>query len=304
MLVTGVSGVAGCSKDHERPKQAGNDTVQPSGAVDDPTAEQPAIPQLPSEPCSTEAEVRECGRVYHTDGDYVTCSVGYQTCTLGAWGDCVGDHLVIKSAPSLRLTNAGLHFQSLDTAVCTNVCDPYCLQVSPDQSDVNASGIVAADAGGVTLEWRDIEVTDQAECEGLQCKLVLCGSAHTTTISGKVFDPAGKNPLYNAEVYIPLHADQALPAFGSGASCDTCGGAAPLDAIRATQTDAAGNFTLSDVPAGSKIPVVVQMGKWRREIVLANVTACVDNAVKDNCTAASSDDCVFRLPRNQNDGFD
>jgi len=295
---------AGCGKDHKRPQAAGGGSVATSSDKPISSPGQLEYGPKPSDPCLSEGEVRECGRVYQTDGDYVTCSVGYQTCTTGAWGECIGDHLVIKSAPSLRLTSAGLRFQSMDTGTCTNACDPYCVQVAPDHTDVSAPGIVAADAGGVTLEWHDIEVTSAAECVGLQCQLALCGGAATTTISGRVFDPAGKNPLYNAEVYIPLHPSDPLPVFGSGASCDTCGGAAALDAIRATQTDANGNFVLADVPAGAKIPVVVQMGKWRREIVLSSVTACTDNAVKNNCTAASSADCVFRLPRNQQDGFD
>ena len=126
----------------------------------------------------------------------------------------------------------------------------------------------------------------------------------TTTISGTVYDPAGNNPMYNANVYIPVKAKEALPAFGTGASCDTCSGAPALVALRSTQTDSNGNFTLSDVPAGANIPIVVQMGKWRREIVLSSVASCDTNAVTNNCTAPNAADCVFRLPKNHTDGYD
>lgn len=260
------------------------------------------------EACGPDGTVRECGQVHHTDGDYVTCSEGEATCVGGFWGDCVGDHFVVRSAESLRLTNTGPRLLSLSSSTCANPCDPYCLQVAPEPSAVSGNGIVSTDAG-VTLEWREIESSGTGPCVGMQCQLVDCGAAATTTISGRVYDPAGKNPMYGAEVYIPLRADTALPPFGNGASCDTCGGAAALDAIRATQTDANGNFVLSGVPVGTVaaatgVPVVVQMGKWRREIVLKTVTGCGDNVVTGNCSAPNPADCVFRLPRNQKDGYD
>ncbi|HTV21488.1 MAG TPA: carboxypeptidase-like regulatory domain-containing protein, partial [Polyangiaceae bacterium] len=286
----------GCDKDNGRPEAASTD-ITPGGG---PTDYGPVLAQA----CSPEGSVRECGRVYHTDGDYVYCSVGHSTCTDGAWGTCVGDRVVIKSSPSLRLSSAGLQFQAVESS-CTNACDPYCLQIEKEPKTVSSPGIVpAADAGGVTLEWKEITVDDLSNCVGLQCSLVICGGSSTTTITGRVFDPAGKNPLYNAEVYIPLHPTDPLPSFNSGASCDTCGGAQSLDAIRAVQTDANGRFVLSDVPAGQNIPIVVQMGKWRREIVLKEVKSCQDNQIAGNCTAADPNDCVFRLPRHQTDGFD
>src|SRR5262249_31611196 len=146
--------------------------------------------------------------------------------------------------------------------------------------------------GGVTLEKTpDAGVEEPGRgCTGLQCQLAECSNGATTTISGVVYDPAGNNPLYNAQVYVPVLPRAALPAFTSGATCDTCGGTGAFNALRATQTDAAGRFTLSDVPAGEKIPVIVQMGKWRRAIVLSKVEKCTDNTVQNNCTAASSAD--------------
>ena len=286
-----------CDKGATRPAPMKTDVT---GSTSD-TVYGPATAQI----CGPEGTTRECGRVHHTDGDYVHCSVGHATCTNGVWGECVGDHFVIKSAPALRMTSAGLRFTGLGQTACTNACDPYCLQLEQlDPNSITGTGLTTADAGGVTLERREIQLTDLSTCVGLQCSLQICGGSDSTTISGRVYDPAGKNPLYNAEVYVPLHPADPLPAFGSGASCDTCGGAQALDAIRAVQTDANGDFTLSDVPVGDNIPVVVQMGKWRREIVLSKVEACTDNQVANNCTTANPADCVFRLPRNQTDGYD
>jgi hypothetical protein len=96
LLMMAAAGCAG--DDHKRPPSASNDLVDTSETAT-PRAEDPFnYGPPPSEPCPTLGEKRECGRVYQTDGDYVTCSVGYQTCTDGSWSDCVGDHLVVKTA--------------------------------------------------------------------------------------------------------------------------------------------------------------------------------------------------------------
>jgi len=90
---------AGCGgDDHRRPPPAGNDSVDTNETAKTPADDPFHYGPPPSEPCPTEGEQRECGRIYQTDGDYVTCSVGYQSCTDGSWSDCVGDHLVVKTA--------------------------------------------------------------------------------------------------------------------------------------------------------------------------------------------------------------
>src|SRR5262245_52415860 len=145
----------GCDKDNGRPTRANTDVPASGGAAADYG---PSLAQA----CSPEGNVRECGRVYHTDGDYVYCSVGHATCTNGVWGACVGDRVVIKSAPALRLSSAGLHLQALDST-CTNACDPYCLQIEKEPTTVSAPGIVTApDAGGVTLEYKEITLDDKS----------------------------------------------------------------------------------------------------------------------------------------------
>jgi hypothetical protein len=135
------------------------------------------------------------------------------------------------------------------------------------------------------------------QCEGLKCQVQNCGSG-TTSISGTVYDPAGNNPLYNILVYIPTFPNDPLPAMTHGMSCDTC--AAKIDNAMATAlTDAKGNFTIKDAPVGANIPIVVQVGKWRRKYTMPTATvACVDNAFPNSTTPANR----LRLPAKQSEG--
>ncbi|HTB77741.1 MAG TPA: hypothetical protein VK762_31065 [Polyangiaceae bacterium] len=282
-----------------------NDAVHglgPTGARSSGTGPGACGPGAAGCACPKDGAAVSCGQVESKSGNYVTCSVGHSTCVGGTWGPCIGNHLVTRSMPNVALSITGVHVLSQPVA-CTNVCDPNgCMATQADPGDVDAAGVTITGDGGVTLQ--DAALNLDAGCVGLSCDVASCGGSLTTTLSGTVYDPAGNNPLYNAYVYIPVNPLDPLPPMGAGASCDTCGGVAGLAALQATQTDAAGNFTLTNVPTAPNLPVVVQMGKWRREVVLSTITSCKGNSIAGNCTTPDPADCVFRLPRNQNDGYD
>ncbi len=127
-------------------------------------------------------------------------------------------------------------------------------------------------------------------CLGFQCQVAQCPVNSPTTLTGVVLDPAGKNPIFNAYVYVP--ATLPLPAIPAGAQPDACGGGGNLPpAVTYALTGVDGKFTLTGVPSGS-IPLVVQVGKWRRQTTI-NVSSCVSAAVP----AANT-----RLPKNQGEG--
>jgi hypothetical protein len=126
-------------------------------------------------------------------------------------------------------------------------------------------------------------------CTGLQCQQHMCSNGGSTTISGRVYDPAGKNPLYNVAVYVPNETPQALPLGASCAKCDSLYTGHP---VVTSLTDADGKFTIKDAPDGDDIPLVVQIGKWRKQVKVPHVAQCADTPITEKLT----------LPRNHIEG--
>lgn len=112
-----------------------------------------------------------------------------------------------------------------------------------------------------------------------------CTSGGTTSISGKVYDPAGKFPLYDVTVYVPVGAVQALPrGLPTGAAACSCDALYSGGVFVSTKTAVDGSFSLKGVPSGTAVPLVVQTGKWRRVSSVA-VQACQDNPQPDKSLA-------------------
>jgi hypothetical protein len=150
------------------------------------------------------------------------------------------------------------------------------------------------------LGWSAGVAPAHAPCSGLECQQTTCRQGActqstcpdqgTTSVSGTVTDPAGVVPLYNVIVYVPNAPLDALP---EGVSCDRCGAPISGSPIATALTDESGRFLLQNVPVGNEIPLVLQVGKWRRQVSLPSVAACTDTAISRDLT---------RLPRNHNEG--
>ena len=165
---------------------------------------------------------------------------------------------------------------------CTEdgTCDAVCSQ----------AGMECGDGYRCTPDGRCV---GNDECVGLECKIKDCikDGKPATTISGTVFAPNGTLPLYGIQVYVP---NVPVGPPQDGAICDQCSTSIPGYPIALTKTDEAGKFTLVNVPSGTEVPVIIQTGKWRREIKVSNVAECADTALPATDT---------RLPKNRNEGY-
>jgi hypothetical protein len=108
-------------------------------------------------------------------------------------------------------------------------------------------------------------------------------------LSGTVYDPSGTLPLSGAEIYVPSTEPDPI---SEGANCNAC--EFPEAPIAESSSDEQGHFELRGVPSGSDVPLVVQVGKWRRETRLDQILPCQNNEISDRS--------LTRLPRNHSEG--
>jgi hypothetical protein len=134
---------------------------------------------------------------------------------------------------------------------------------SPDSGNPggNDSGNPPHDSGVTTLP-------DGGTCVGLQCQQ-SCPAGQQATITGTVTDPSGQLPLYDVFVYVP---NAPVSPFPPGISCTSCGATISGYPVVIQLTDATGSFTLPNMPVGQNIPLVMQIGRWRREVMIPSVT--------------------------------
>jgi hypothetical protein len=115
-----------------------------------------------------------------------------------------------------------------------------------------------------------------------------CSDGNTTTIEGTVYDPAGKNPLYNVVVYVPDPASP-LPDLDS-VPPTTCGCSQlyPKSVLaESAPTDPSGHFVIPCAPSGN-VSIVVQTGKWRMQYDNLAVSAGQQNTIPNVHLPSSS----------------
>jgi len=183
----------------------------------------------------------------------------------------------------------GLEFRSILTAVTLGAaaCGGAIFVVSACGGSSDTTAAAPAEGGPTGFDF-DATPESSVECTGLACRIAECvDDPAGTRILGTVTDPAGARPIFNAVVYVP---NAPLAPLTAGASCERCDAPHSGAPLVMTTTDATGHFELDNVPFGDNIPVVVQIGKWRRTTVLANVGSCQETMMD------------LRLPKNRAEG--
>ncbi len=208
--------------------------------------------------------------------------------------------LLLEARPRLRLAPPQTLYWFASSLICSLACSSSInesdargagdgaegvgpiLDMQPPSSSGNGSGSDGANGSGFD------DFGDNGGATPPPGGFSGCG----TTLSGVTRDPAGRLPLYNVVVYVP---SEPLAPLERGATCETCDGNFSGRPIAATVSDAAGRFTLdiSNVPQRENIPIVVQAGKWRRQVTLASATDCGDTALGAE---------LSRLPRSRAEG--
>jgi hypothetical protein len=227
--------------------------------------------------CDNGTSFPYCGRVGDGCGGSLDCPVDCgpgEVCDT-AIGRCKGDDSC--SPIACQAANGGTYCGGPIGDGCGGsfTCDPTC----PD-------GFACKDNVCIC------ESTSCGACSGLSCQVATC-DASTTTVSGRVFTPVGADgdPVYNALVFIPNGPLPDLPP--DGPSCDRCTPLPSEQVVAGALSAPDGSFVISGAPTGEDIPLVVQLGKWRRQITVNIDKPCADNPVPDG---------TVRLPRNQSEG--
>jgi hypothetical protein len=189
------------------------------------------------------------------------------------------------------MRSPSLAFAALIAVGITLTIGPGCGS-SDDSTFGHGNGDNGGDDGGLLFGDASFGDDGGGPCTGIACNVVSCPGGGSTTLSGTVFAPTKVNPdpLYNAIVYVP---NAPLQPFPAGVSCDKCGTLTSGSPITTALTGPDGKFTLKNVPVGANVPLVVQIGRWRRQVVIPNIPACTDTPVPAE---------LSRLPRNKMEG--
>lgn len=206
-----------------------------------------------------------------------TCDTAHATC--GPIGDGCGDlTLDCGDCPSGEVCSS--------FACAPSSCTPHgcgvatCGKLADGCGGLTAScgtcsGDLTCGGGGIA------NVCGKPACTGLCLQQTNAATKIVGTVTAPGHDDVatwGKpDPIYGATVYIPNGAAGAptwgVTAFPPGVTCETCSGVTTGSPLVIATTGVDGTFAIANAPCGTNIPLVIQLDRWRRQIVIPSV-AC------------------------------
>jgi hypothetical protein len=187
-----------------------------------------------------------------------------------------------------------LGFLSVTTILTSALCLVGCGTTNSGFGD-GGNDVDGSTNDGNPFNFGDASTKDGG-CVNLECQQ----TCSTTQISGYVYDPKGTVPLYNVFVYVP---NAALDPITDGPVCTACQAPASGNPVVSATTDETGHFVIPNAPDGDNIPLVLQLGKWRRHVTLPHVQACTDNRYNTKADPKdSSVESLLRMPKKQHEG--
>jgi hypothetical protein len=179
----------------------------------------------------------------------------------------------------------------------------------------DGGGSSSGDDGGSSSGGDDVSIIGNGDgmsagCTGIECNWQPCSSMGKpeTTLTGTVYDPAGNLPLYNVYVYVPNKAVDPITA--GNPYCSACEAPATGSPIIGAQTDPQGHFSIQfkpgastyGVPSGTNVPLVIQEGKWRKQLTIPMVAACQTTDLDATFNMGTGKARQMRLPANGSEG--
>jgi hypothetical protein len=224
----------------------------------------------------------------------VTCATEHATC--GPIGDGCGTSLDCGSCTAPDFCGGDGTPFSCGGGTGSGACVPHtCAGIE--------CGAIADGCGGVTASCGTCPTGEICgaggianacavpPCTGLCQQQQACTNQPHTTITGTITAPGhddtalwgAPDPIYGALVYVPNGSDgpprYGVTAFPPGVACESCSTLVSGSPLVRTTTAVDGSFTLVDAPCGTAIPLVIQLGRWRRQITIPSVACCATTAL-------------------------
>lgn len=139
-----------------------------------------------------------------------------------------------------------------------------------------------------------VPASTQQYCTGTCQVTPSCSANATTTVTGTVFAPNGRDPLPNVTVYI---AGDTVGPLTAGVSCPVPGAVPSGSPVAGAVTATDGTFTIINAPInppGQPQALVMVSGKWRRIIPI--------DLSGGACTTTAADPTMTRFPQTQAEG--